>query len=211
MIRTGPVRGMFSSPSTVTRVVQAAAIRRTAPEKRGKNGSPLPAITTSSSPSLCRPPPGGIPDRTNDCCDSLLEAVAIGVDDNSVRRGPKRGGPAGSIDGVATPQVGQDLISLERIGYVALHRSSLRPLLGRSVEVDLHGRTGQDNGPYVASGHDDGATGGDLALTRDESCTQFRNPGVVRNGPIHAALTDLGRDVPAARVNVAQSPTHLSH
>src|ERR1035437_6366754 len=208
MIRTGPDCGMFSSPSTVTRVVQAAATRRIAPVARGKNGSFLPPNAISSSLSLSlRRPAGCVPDRVNDGPDRLLEAVAVGVDDERVRRSPKRGDLTVGVDGVATPKVGQDLIRLARVGRLALHRPALGALLGRGIEEYLDRRVRQDCGPDIAAGHDDAATGGDVPLARNEGRTQLRNPGAVRNGPIHDRLTNLGRDVPAAGVNVAQSPT----
>src|SRR5450759_1825572 len=210
MIRTGPDCGMFSSPSTVTRVVQAAATRRIAPVARGKNGSFLPSTAISSSLSL-RHPAGGLPDRVDDGPDRLLEAVAVGVDDERVRRRPKRGDLAVGIDGVAMPKVGQDLIRLGRVGRLALHRPALGALLGRGIQEYLDRRVRQDRGPDIAAGHDDAATGGDIPLARNEGRTQLRNPGVVRNGPIHARLTNLGRDVPATGVNVAQSSTCVGH
>ena len=65
------------------------------------------------------------------------------------------------------------------------------PLLGRGVDEDLQVGVGQDDGPDVASGHDDPARVGQSALPGEERRADLRDPGHLADAPVDDRAADL--------------------
>src|ERR1700690_3094418 len=89
---------MFSNPPRLTRVRQAAANRRNAPESRGKKGSRLPATI---------PSPGhlDLSDRPEHSRDRLLEGIPVGGEHHGIGGGSKRRRFPLRVDGIAADHV----------------------------------------------------------------------------------------------------------